>query len=89
MDIELTCPLGAKCEEIRANKMHRCRWYKELAGTDAQGKEVNQFDCSLAWLPTLMIEIAGTNRGQTKALESMRNETVIRQDAALKVIGGA
>ena len=27
MDVKVTCPLGSECEEIKDNKLHRCRWY--------------------------------------------------------------
>jgi len=30
----LTCPLGAKCEEIKDGAIHRCAWYTKLAGTN-------------------------------------------------------
>ena len=33
----------------------------------------------MSWMPILMIEMSQTNRGQTSALESFRNETVEKQ----------
>ena len=73
----VTCPLGGKCEEIKDNKLHRCAWYTQLAGTNPQtGEIVNESKCSLAWMPLLLVENAGTNRGQTAALESFRNAVI-------------
>ena len=43
------------------------------------GEEVDEWACAIAWMPTLQIEVANTNRGQTAALESFRNETVTGQ----------
>ena len=81
MDVILTCPLGSECEEIKDNKLYRCRWYKQLAGKDPQStKQIELWDCAIAWQPLLSVEMSGTNRGQTAALESFRNEMVKGQD---------
>ena len=82
MDVILDCPLGHECEKIKDNKLHRCRAYAQIAGRDALGNDHNEWKCSVfEWQPILLLEISGTNRGQTQAIESMRNETVKRQDA--------
>ena len=86
MEVELTCPLGSKCEEIKDNKLYRCAWYTKMRGTDSQGNDHNSWKCSLAWMPILLTEVSGTNRGQTAAIESLRNETIRRQDVAIKTI---
>ena len=83
----LTCPLGHKCEEIVDNKLHRCAWYTEMQGRAPDGQIYNEWKCAIAWQPILMTEMSSTNRGQTHAIESLRNETVKRQDAALIAIG--
>ena len=77
MDIEITCPLGSKCEEIRDNRVHRCAWYTCIKGKDPQSEEtLDEWRCAIAWMPILQVETAQTNRGQTQALESFRNEMV-------------
>jgi hypothetical protein len=80
MNIEtvLTCPLNSVCEEIKDNKIHRCRAYIEIEGSDPQtGEAIKDKKCSIfEWQPILLLEIARTNRGQTAAIESFRNETV-------------
>lgn len=84
IEVVYTCPLGHVCEEVRDNKIYRCRWYKELAGTHPQtGEQVDEWDCAIGWGTVLGVEVARTNRGQTQAIESMRNETIKRQDAFL------
>lgn len=85
MDIKKTCPLGAECEEIVDNEIRRCRWYIALKGKDPQSEElINTWDCAMGWLPILLVENAQTNRGQTMALESFRNEMVNQQGQLLK-----
>ena len=83
----ITCPLGSKCEDIKDNKLHRCAWYTCVAGTNPQtGESVNDWKCAMTWLPILLIENANTNRGQSAAIESLRNETVNRQDMFLNLV---
>lgn len=87
IDTIITCPLGSKCEEIRDNKLHRCMWYTCLAGMNPQtGEQIDEWKCAMSWIPIMLVENANTNRGQTAAIESMRNEQVKRQDLALEAM---
>jgi hypothetical protein len=75
MEINLFCPLGKSCEEIKDDKLYWCSWYVKLLGKDPQGeKQFDEWGCAIGWLPILLVENAQTNRGQTEALESFRNE---------------
>jgi hypothetical protein len=77
LEVEFVCPLGCECETTRDNKIIRCAWYTKMVGIDPNtGKEVDDWACSMSWMPMLQVEMSNTNRGQTKALESFRNETV-------------
>lgn len=78
IEIVMTCPLGSSCEEIKNGAIHRCRWYKCLAGQDPQTGETlsDVWDCSLAWLPLLLVENANTGRSVAAATESFRNESI-------------
>lgn len=79
MNIEIVyfCPIDKVCEEIKDNKLYRCRWWKQLRGKDPQSEEIiDEWDCAVGWNTLLSTEIAQTNRGQTQAIESFRNETV-------------
>ena len=82
LEIETTCPLGSTCEEVKDGKIHRCAWYTKLVGKNPQSEEhIDEWACAIAWLPMLQVEMSQTNRGQTHALESFRNETVKGQTA--------
>ncbi len=75
MKIKPPGPLGSECEEIKDNQIYRCRWYIALKGKDPQSeKDIDEWGCAMSWLPVLLIENAQTNRGQTQAIESFRNE---------------
>ena len=79
MDVILDCPLNAKCEQIKDNKLHRCRAFIEIAGQDYQGNETKERKCSVfEWQPILLLEIARTNRGQTVAIETFRNAATLQ-----------
>jgi hypothetical protein len=87
IDVEIFCPLGSTCEEIKDGKIVRCMWYTEVVGKNPQSEEeLNEWRCAMAWMPMLQIEMSQTNRGQTVALESFRNETVKGQAAFNKLI---
>ena len=85
MEIVHTCPLGHTCEKIVGDHIERCMWLQKIVGTDQQGNEHDDWNCAITWQPILQIEVAGTNRGQTQAIESLRNETVKRQTKALEL----
>jgi len=77
MEIIYDCPFGSKCEEVKNNEMHRCRFFIQIRGKDPQSEEIfDKWDCAFSLLPIIMIENAQTNRGQTQALESFRNEVI-------------
>lgn len=88
MDTIRTCPLGSVCEEIKDNKLHRCMWFVEMNGLDISGNEHKSSKCTFEWMPILLTEVSGTNRGQTAALESMRNESSTRQTEAIDMMIG-
>ena len=59
-----------------------CMFWTHVQGAHPQtGHPVDHFDCSIKWLPLLLVENARHVRGAQAAVESMRNEVVQRQDA--------
>lgn len=56
---------------------HKCKQYVHLTGTHPQtGQPVDEFDCSFAWMPVLLIEGAKETRQAAAAVESLRNRIV-------------
>lgn len=83
------CPLGhsqkdgsAACRVIKDNKVWACAWYTNLIMTNQDGEKKDSWACSLAHMPFMLVQVANTNRGQTAALESMRNEVVTEGERA-------
>ena len=71
-DPDGTCPLlKKKCIK------HRCIWYNMLQGKHPQtGLDVQEWGCSIAWIPLLLVENSGHISKTTAATESFRNEMV-------------
>lgn len=56
---------------------HRCTMYVQLQGTNSNtGQSVNEWGCSIAWLPILLVENSQQTRQAGAAIESFRNEMV-------------
>jgi hypothetical protein len=77
------CPLdGFKpCRQLE------CAWFMKIAGTNPNtGKEVEEWGCSISWLPMLMIENSQQQRGTSAAVESFRNEMVKNNEVGQRVL---
>lgn len=72
------CPLIKKdCVGLQ------CAWFTKVAGYDMNsGKQIEEFQCAVAWLPLLLIENSGQQRQTGAAVESFRNEMVKAQQAS-------
>jgi len=72
-----SCPLGAKCEEVKDDVMYVCPWFVEVRGKDPQtNEEINEWKCAIAWTPIMIIENSNQQRSTASAVESFRNEMV-------------
>ena len=86
INIEITCPFGHRCERVAGEVVSRCALYTNIKGKDPQSEEIiDEWRCALSWTPILMVENAQTNRGQTQALESFRNEVVRQNDQIINM----
>lgn len=66
------CPLIKKdCIQLK------CAWFMQLRGNHPQtGQELDEWGCTIAWTPLLLIENAKLQRETGAAVESFRNEMV-------------
>lgn len=77
----MVCPLHRK---DMSKVCHKCPLWVHVQGKDPQSKNtIDHWNCSLAWLPTLLIENAQMSRQTGAAVESFRNETIRQNDAAM------
>ena len=74
---EVICPIfKEKCIE------HSCKFYVKLTGVDPNsGLSIDKYDCAIAWLPVLLIEVAQkTNQtgAEISKLRSSVDKTLIQ-----------
>lgn len=54
---------------------HKCAWYMRISGMNPNtGVQLDDWGCSIAWLPVLLIENSQQQRQTGAAVESLRNE---------------
>ena len=77
------CPLDNfnPCRELD------CAWFIQVRGVNPNtGKEVDDWGCSMAWLPIMMIENSQQQRQTGAAVESFRNEMVRANDTNMSIL---
>ena len=77
------CPLdGFKpCRELE------CAWFIKVVGMNPNtGKDVEDWGCSMAWMPMLTIENSQQQRQTGAAVESFRNEMVKANEVGQRVL---
>lgn len=83
LEAKANCPLdGFKpCRQLA------CAWFMKVRGTNPNtGEEIDDYGCSMAWLPVLMIENSQQQRQTGAAVESFRNEMVKANDVSQQVL---
>ena len=64
-----------------------CAWFVKVEGYDINtGKRVDEWNCTIAMLPMLLIENSGQQRQTGAAVESFRNEMVKANEASHRVL---
>lgn len=83
IEAKANCPLdGFKpCRQLE------CAWFMKLAGTNPNtGKEIEEWGCSMAWLPIMVLENSQQQRQTGAAVESFRNEMVKNNEVSQQVL---
>lgn len=72
------CPLWKK--DV-SKVCHKCPWYVLLRGTNPNtGNPIDDWACSIAWMPILQVEVAQKTNSVGAAVESFRNEVKSQND---------
>jgi len=77
------CPLDGfnPCRQLD------CAWFMKVSGTNPNtGEPLEEWGCSMAWLPIMMIENSQQQRQTGAAVESFRNEMVKANEHSQKVL---
>lgn len=91
--LKVACPLNGKLcidgsrEDFPSDDVGgkvKCRWWQHLAGKDPQSEKViDQFDCAIAWMPTVTIEGAQMSRQTGASVDKVANEVAaVKQSIA-------
>lgn len=77
------CPL----DNFNPCRQLDCAWFIKVQGKNPQdGKEIEDWGCSMAWLPIMMIENSQMQRQTGAAVESFRNEMVKSNEVGQRVL---
>lgn len=83
LEPKANCPLDG----FRPCRQLECAWFMKVRGTNPNtGEEIDDYGCSVAWLPVLMIENSQQQRQTGAAVESFRNEMVKSNDVSQQVL---
>lgn len=77
------CPLNnfEPCKELD------CAWFMKIRGMNPNtGEDIDDWGCSMAWLPVLLIENSQQQRSTGAAVESFRNEMVKANENSQKLL---
>lgn len=77
------CPLSnfEPCRQLE------CAWFMKIRGANPNtGEDIDEWGCSMAWLPVLMIENSQQQRQTGAAVESFRNEMVKANEMSQRVL---
>jgi hypothetical protein len=83
LEPKANCPLdGFKpCRQLE------CAWFMKIRGNNPNtGAEIDDYGCSISWLPILMIENSQQQRQTGAAVESFRNEMVKTNETSHHVL---
>jgi hypothetical protein len=77
------CPL----DNFNPCRQLDCAWFLKIAGKNPNtGEDIDDWGCSMSWLPILMIENSQQQRSTGAAVESFRNEMVKANDVGQRVL---
>jgi hypothetical protein len=79
---------GSYCPLIKKDCIGlQCSWFTKVVGYDTNtGRNVENYQCAISWLPMLLIENSGQQRQTGAAVESFRNEMVKANEASQKIV---
>lgn len=83
LEQKTNCPL----DNFNPCRQLDCAWFIKVVGNNPNtGEEVNDYGCSMAWMPILMIENSQQQRKTGAAVESFRNEMVKNNELNTQVL---
>lgn len=83
IEAKSNCPLN----NFEPCKQLECAWFLKIRGVNPNtGEDIDDWGCSMAWLPVLLIENAQQSRQTGAAVESFRNEMVKSNEVSQQIL---
>lgn len=83
LEPKANCPL----DNFNPCRQLDCGWFMKIRGNNPNtGEEIDDYGCSITWLPILMIENSQQQRQTGAAVESFRNEMVKANEVGQRVL---
>ena len=83
LEPKANCPL----DNFNPCRQLDCAWFMKVRGNNPNtGEEIDDYGCSMVWLPVLMIENSQQQRHTGAAVESFRNEMVKANDMGQQML---
>jgi hypothetical protein len=78
---------GTFCPIIKEECIQfKCAWFTKVEGYNINtGKQVEEWNCAMTFIPMLLIENSGMSRQTGAAVESFRNEMVKSNETTQKI----
>jgi hypothetical protein len=78
---------GSFCPIIKDECIQlKCAWFTKVEGYNINtGKQVEEWNCAMTFIPMLLIENSGMSRQTGAAVESFRNEMVKSNETTQKI----
>lgn len=83
IEAKTQCPLDGfnPCRQLE------CAWFLKITGKNPNtGDDIDDWGCSMSWMPILLIENAQQQRSTGAAVESFRNEMVKANQLSQQII---
>jgi hypothetical protein len=83
IEAKANCPL----DQFKPCRQLECAWFLKISGKNPNnGDDIDEWGCSIAWLPIMMLENSQQQRQTGSAIESFRNEMVKSNEVGQKVL---
>jgi hypothetical protein len=83
IEAKANCPLN----NFEPCKQLDCAWFLKIRGSNPNtGEDIDDWGCSIAWMPVLLIENAQMSRQTGAAVESFRNEMVKANESSQQIL---
>lgn len=85
--MQITAKSNCPLDGFKPCRQLECAWFMKVAGSNPNtGKEVEEWGCSMAWLPIMVLENSQMQRQTGAAVESFRNEMVKNNEVGQRVL---